>query len=60
MYFPFNPIALRKTKIEHNFGLSECSRVKSRPHFGGQPRKVNKMSLMMFPFVKMDKNILLD
>ena len=24
----FNPIALRKTKIVYNFGLSECSRVK--------------------------------
>ena len=24
----FNPIALRKAKIEYNFGLSECSRVK--------------------------------
>ena len=24
----FNPIALRKTKIACNFGLSECSRVK--------------------------------
>ena len=23
-----NPIALRKTKIAHNFGLSECNRVK--------------------------------
>ena len=25
----FNPIALRKAKIVHNFGLSECNRVKS-------------------------------
>ena len=25
----FNPIALRKAKIVYNFGLSECSRVKS-------------------------------
>ena len=24
----FNPIALRKTKIAYNFGLSECNRVK--------------------------------
>ena len=24
----FNPIALRKTKIVYNFGLSECNRVK--------------------------------
>ena len=24
----FNPVALRKTKIICNFGLSECSRVK--------------------------------
>ena len=24
----FNPVALRKTKIAYNFGLSECSRVK--------------------------------
>ena len=24
-----NPIALRKTKIAYNFGLSECSRVKA-------------------------------
>ena len=24
----FNPIALRKVKIVHNFGLSECSRLK--------------------------------
>ena len=24
-----NPIALRKAKIVHNFGLSECNRVKS-------------------------------
>ena len=35
MYMPpfmkginFNPIALRKAKIVHNFGLPECSRVK--------------------------------
>ena len=26
-----NPIALRKTKIAYNFGLSECSRVKPGP-----------------------------
>ena len=25
----FNPIALRKAKIEYNFGLSECNRVKT-------------------------------
>ena len=24
----FNPIALRKAKIVHNFGLSECNRIK--------------------------------
>ena len=24
----FNPIALRKTKIAYNFGLSECNKVK--------------------------------
>ena len=24
----FNPIALRKTKIAYNFGLSECNNVK--------------------------------
>ena len=24
----FNPVALRKAKIVHNFGLSECNRVK--------------------------------
>ena len=24
----FNPITLRKAKIVHNFGLSECNRVK--------------------------------
>ena len=23
----FNPIALRKAKIAHNFGLSECNRI---------------------------------
>ena len=28
---PFNPIALRKTKIVCNFGLSECNRVKRGP-----------------------------
>ena len=28
LYTEFNPIALRKAKIEYNFGLSECSRVK--------------------------------
>ena len=27
--FTFNPIALRKAKIAYNFGLSECSRVKT-------------------------------
>ena len=27
----FNPIALRKTKIAYNFGLSECNRVKVEP-----------------------------
>ena len=27
--FCFNPVALRKAKIAHNFGLSECNRVKS-------------------------------
>ena len=26
--YAFNPIALRKTKIAYNFGLSECNRVK--------------------------------
>ena len=31
-FFPFNPIALRKTKIAYNFGLSECSRVKIYPN----------------------------
>ena len=25
---PINPIAHRKAKIEYNFGLSECNRVK--------------------------------
>ena len=25
-----NPVALRKAKIVYNFGLSECSRVKSK------------------------------
>ena len=25
----FNPTALRKAKIVHNFGLSECNRVKT-------------------------------
>ena len=29
----FNPSALRKAKIVNNFGLSECSKVKSRSHF---------------------------
>ena len=24
----FNPIALRKTKVVYNFGLSECNRIK--------------------------------
>ena len=28
------PIAFRKTKIVYNFGLSECNKVKNRPHFG--------------------------
>ena len=27
-----NPIALRKTKIVYNFGLSECNRVKPLEH----------------------------
>ena len=27
----FNPIALRKTKIAYNFGLSECNRVNFLP-----------------------------
>ena len=28
LFVLFNPVALRKTKIECNFGLSECNRVK--------------------------------
>ena len=28
VFFSFNPIALRKTKIVYNFGLCDCSRVK--------------------------------
>ena len=32
-YF-FNPIALRKTKIAYNFGLSECKRVKTVKYVG--------------------------
>ena len=27
-----NPIALRKAKIVSNFGLSECNRIKNKPH----------------------------
>ena len=30
MGFTLNPIALRKAKIVHNFGLSECNRVKGK------------------------------
>ena len=29
----FNPIALRKTKIAYNYGLSECNRVKRFGYF---------------------------
>ena len=29
-FFDMNPVALRKAKIEYNFGLSECSRVKRK------------------------------
>ena len=28
VFFDMNPIALREAKIVHNFGLSECNRVK--------------------------------
>ena len=30
-----NPFTLRKTKNAYNFGLSECSRVNSRPFWEG-------------------------
>ena len=29
-FFDMNPIVLTKAKIEYNFGLSECNRVKSK------------------------------
>ena len=32
-YKNYNPIALRKAKIVYNFGLSDCSRVKTGPPF---------------------------
>ena len=35
-WYPINPIALRKTKIADNFGLSECYRVNSRKDFDFQ------------------------
>ena len=41
MYFPFNPIALRKAKIAYNFGLSECNRAN---YFGlSECSRVNKI-----------------
>ena len=37
----FNPIALKKTKIVYNFGLSECSRVKWKQF---KPNTVEKVA----------------
>ena len=53
----FNPIALRKTKIAYNFGLSECNRVKSRSHFGRAllSREAKSKSHKLSPFVKLAK-----
>ena len=51
-YYFINPIALRKDKIVHNFGLSECNRVKLVTD-GQQYTQYNRLSLQ--PFTKLIK-----
>ena len=48
---PLNPIALRTAKIQWRIGLSECSRLKSGPHFGRASAKAaNKRPQNLPPF----------
>ena len=49
------PFALRKAKIVYNFGLSECNRVKRKPHFGKVlfAREANRMSQKLSAYEKM-------
>ena len=56
--FPYNPIALGKAKIACNFGLSECSRVKSRCHFGRvlSSREASKSHKSCFPVKMAEKH----
>ena len=45
----FNPIALRKAKIVHNFGLSECSRIEVKeytPKFSSIFTKCDKFAFL--------------
>ena len=44
----FNPTALRKAKIVHNFGLSECNRVKT---FEAR-RETKKLSVVAVQYSK--------
>ena len=58
-FFHINPIALRKAKIVHNFGLSKCNRVKRKALVPSKDIKIIFFAIFFYIFLTVKSSYML-